>query len=186
TCLRELATPDEPQPFRVPAHLLDWLERALKRQPDVIPYETIDGFLTGTLCGPAPRSDADSTILGAWTDGIPRTEVRQEANRLLWARFAEIENQLQNNTVPEPFLHTWPGFKPAELWATGFLRCVLAAQEPWMRLTKHPAASSLIVPLLAVVGLHRTRRELRDDICNDLGELALAIRRFWTEGAPRW
>lgn len=184
--LRECATPDEPQAFRVPRHLLNWLERALKQQPDVLSLEKIDGFLTGTLCGPAPWPGADGTIREAWIQGITRAEVKQEARRLLRARFAEIENQLQSNNAPDPFLHTLPGFKPGELWASGFLEYVLETQQSWMRLTQHPAGSALIVLLLAVAGVHRKGGELRDDIWNNLGELALDIRRFWTEGAPRW
>lgn len=185
-CLREFATPDEPQAFRIPGHLLGWLERVLKRQPDVFSLEKIDGFLTGALCGPAPRPDAHGTIQDAWTQGITQAEVKQEARRLLRARFAEIENQLQSNNAPYPFLHTPSEFKPGELWAAGFLEYVLETQQSWMPLTRHPAGSALIILLMAVAGVHRKGGDLRDDMWNNLGELVLDIRRFWTEGAPRW
>lgn len=184
-CLQAFAESEEPEPLRVPAQALSWLERALRRQPETISFERIDGFLTAALCGPEPQPGAAAVILETWT-GMPRAEVRQEALRLLRARFAEIKDRLSSGVPLAPFLEKLPGTGRGELWASGFLERISEMPEQWKRLMQHAVGPALMTPVLGLAGLRRTSDDLREDICERLGEFVLDIRGFWTDGAPRW
>ncbi len=186
-CLACFAEPPEAEGFRVPVYQLGWLDRVLQRcKPEAGCLELLDGRMTAALCGPAPRPDVDTVIPEAWTEGLTRREVRDEARRLLRARFAEIEDRLRSGVAPDPFLRDTPPGSQGALWASAFLRWMTGASLQWAPLARHTARSALLVLLLGLLETRGEAARARRELCEGLGPLALAIRRFWTHGPPHW
>jgi uncharacterized protein len=175
---------------------LAWLDHALWQgfgsagAEQCMPLEVVDGFFTGVLSGPEPRPSFEGalpSLLPQLGDVFGRSEVRREIREALHQLFDTIEYRLARGIPPEPWITDTGIVKRGELWAMGFMRAMTLDKAGWEPLLNHRVAEPLLAPMLFLAGelkenRGRDRTTLRDDLCDNAGELALEIHSFWRGG----
>jgi uncharacterized protein len=185
------AESDEIAPAR-----LAWLDRALWQgfgsagAEQCTPLEVVDGFFTGVLSGPEPRPSFEGvlpSLLPQLGEVFSRPEVRREVREALHQLFATLESCLSRGIPPEPWITDTGVVKRGELWAMGFMQAMTLDKVGWEPLLNHRVAEQLLAPILFLAGElkenhGRERTPLRDNICDNAGQLALEIHSFWCGG----
>ncbi len=155
-----------------------------------MPLEVVDGFFTGVLSGPEPRPSFEAALqnlLPALGDVFRRPEVRRELREGVRQLLDTTESRLSRGIPPEPWITDTGVVERGELWAMGFMRAMTLDKAGWDPFLNHRVAEPLLAPILFLAReLNENRGQdttkLRDDICDNAGELALEIYSFWRGG----
>ena len=189
----------EPHALEISPGRLGWLSRALlipAATGQCLPFEMVDGFFTGVACGPPPRPSFADVIGEIWTETTPeeifrRTEVQQDVEALLRQRFYSIGRRLAKGIPPQPFFSDGEGSDRARLWARGFAQAIMRNSTAWEPLAENQAGQGMLQAIVFPAGVpdrreSRRTAKLRGAASDGLGDLALEIRQFWTDGPPDW